>query len=306
MLCGGPLEALYSAVRDPYSGESFSILHCARCDLGQTSPIPRNLGQYYPASYHGGRHGVTAKYCVSRRARMLRRTCGDGVGMKLLDIGCGEGTFLLKARAEGWSVFGTELKRAAARAAGLEVWEALEEARTAAPFDCIALWHSLEHLPDPMATLRLARTLMHPHGKIIIAVPDAGGLQARTFGAQWLHLDVPRHLHHFTQRSLTKLLNTAGFETVRTWNQEFEYDLLGWVQSALNKVLPDPNVLFSMLTARRSEVAAGQKFVSVCGGAMLAIPALAGIVLGTGLKRGGTLVIAAKPTAPPFEASVGL
>ena len=294
LLCSGPLETQYSEVRDPYSGERFSIVRCPRCDLGQTLPVPRDLGKYYPASYHGGRHGITTNCCVARRARLLRRTCGDGAGKKLLDIGCGEGTFLLKAKAAGWSAFGTELKPEAARVAGLEVWESLEEAAKAAPFDCITLWHSLEHVADPVATVRLARDLMHPDGKLIIAVPDAGGLQARIFGAQWLHLDVPRHVHHFTQRSLGKLLDAAGFKAIETWHQEFEYDFLGWVQSALNKVLPEPNVLFSLLTGRRSNGNAWRKLVSILGGGLLSVPALAAVGAGTALGKGGTLVMAAQ------------
>ena len=225
---------------------------------------------------------------------MLRKTCGAGGGKKLLDIGCGEGTFLLKARAERWSAFGTELKPEAARAAGLEVWESLEEAAKAAPYDCITLWHSLEHVTDPVATVRLARDLMHPDGKLTIAVPDAGGLQARVFGAQWLHLDVPRHVHHFTQRSLAKLLEAAGFKATETWHQEFEYDFLGWTQSALNKVLPEPNVLFSLLTGRRSNGNAWQKLVSIVGAAFLSVPALLAVAAGTALGRGGTLVMAAQ------------
>lgn len=294
LLCGGSLETYYSDVRDPYTGERFTILRCSHCDLGRTAPIPSHLSRYYPESYHGGRHGITANYCVARRARLLRSVCGDGKGKKLLDIGCGEGTFLLKASAANWSVFGTELKPQAAREVGLEVWESIEETANEARFDCITLWHSLEHLPDPKATLCSARELLHPDGKMIIAVPDAGGLQARLFGAQWLHMDVPRHLHHFSRTSLAKLLAEAGLDVTRTWHQELEYDFLGWVQSALNKVLPEPNVLFSLLTGRGSPAASWQKLVSILGGGVLTIPALAGVAAGTLSRRGGTLIMAAK------------
>lgn len=294
LLCGGSLEKQYSDVRDSYSGESFSILRCPRCDLGRTAPVPGELGKYYPPTYHGGRHGITANYCVARRTRLLRNTCG-GTAKKLLDIGCGEGTFLLKTRDAGWSVFGTELKPQAARAAGLEVWESIEESSKAAPFDCITLWHSLEHLGDPLTTLRSARELLHPDGRLIVAVPNAGGLQARLFGPQWLHLDVPRHLHHFTKTSFTKLVDTAGFDVAQTWHQEFEYDFLGWVQSALNKMLTEPNVLFGLLTGRRSVATTWQKLASVLGGGLLAIPSLAGVAAGTVSGRGGTLIVAAKP-----------
>jgi len=112
------------------------------------------------------------------------------------------------------------------------------------PFDCITLWHSLEHVRDPSAILRDCKKILKPGGVLLIAVPDAGGLEARTFGARWFHLDVPRHLFHFTRKSLASVLRAAGFAGLRSWHQEFEYDLLGWSQSALNAMGFPPNLFF--------------------------------------------------------------
>src|SRR5262249_27857314 len=157
-------------------------------------------------------------------------------------------------------------------AAGLEVFEQIEQASGLAPFDCITLWHSLEHLQDPLSSLKSAVSLLRPQGWCIIAVPDGSGLQARMFGAEWLHLDVPRHLFHFNSQSLRQLLETTGFEIRQTWHQEFEYDAMGWVQSALNKLLPTPNVFFQTLTGKPSRAGAAQKTVSLAAALVLGFP----------------------------------
>jgi hypothetical protein len=176
----------------------------------------------------------------------------------------------------------------------MEIFPDVGSAAASGPFDCITLWHSLEHLPDPRVTLHACRMCLGPQGCLFVAVPDAGGLQARVFGAHWFHLDVPRHLHHFTDRSLARLLRACGFATVRAWNQEFEFDLLGWSQSALNALGLPKNLFFLALTGR----AAGARKLPlalswICGTAFsaLALPLLG---LATPIGRGGTLIVAAR------------
>ena len=289
------LSEKFCRVMDPGSKESFSILACQTCGLGHTQPVPADLGVYYDASYHGGRHSFTARYCTQRRVRMLTQIAGAGKGRSILDIGCGDGTFLLRARDAGWKVFGTEMNPRLAREAGLTVETSLVAVEKYAPFDCITLWHSLEHMQDAHATVEASRKLLPPRsGLLLLAVPDAGGLQARCFHDRWFHLDVPRHLYHFTYKSLQKLLDSTGFEVVRSWHQEFEYDLLGWTQSSLNRLLPTPNLFFHQLTRRQTHAGALQRGISWWGGLAFSAAALSMVALGTLIGRGGTLIMAAR------------
>lgn len=226
---------------------------------------------------------------------MLLQVAGAAKGRSILDVGCGDGTFLLYARDAGWTVAGTETNPSLARSAGLPVetdWMAVEKH---APFDCVTLWHSLEHMQNARATIDLSRRLLNQRsGLLLLAVPDAGGLQAQYFGSRWFHLDVPRHLYHFTYQSLQTLLESTGFDLLRSWHQEFEYDLLGWTQSALNHLLPTPNLFFDQLTHRRSGAGALQRGASWLGGVLLSAGALPFLVLGTMTRRGGTLIVAAR------------
>jgi SAM-dependent methyltransferase len=290
-------------VTDPWSAETFTIAECRACGLGHTVPQPADLGRYY-RDYHRPRHPLVVRWCARRRARMMAQvTASGGGGCALLDIGCGDGSFLLEAQARGWRVAGTELAPTLARSRGLEVFESLDDARPRAPYDCVTLWHSLEHVRDPRATLLAARALLAPTGALVVAVPNAGGLQARSFGRHWFHLDVPRHLLHFGERSLVRLLETTGFEIVRRWHQEIEYDALGWSQSLLNRLGRRPNAAFYAATGRQGTRGTVATLASVALAALAApaVPVLAR------LGAGAVLIVAARPrvTAASQAAPVG-
>ncbi len=258
--------------------------------------MPADLGSYYGAPYYGNRHGATAKYCTRRRVRLLTKCCGSGAGRCLLDVGCGDGAFLLKARAHEWRVIGTEMSPQRARQAGLDVCNSLGEAAVGGPFDCVTAWHVLEHFQDPLATLEQIRTLLAPGGTLLLAVPDALGHQARLTGRKWLHLDVPRHLHHFGKRSLKLHLTRAGFDVVRTWHGEFEYDVLGWSQSALNWLFPAaPNSFFAILTGRATSIGRAERAANIALGCLLSGAALLPTWCEMLFGGAGTLIMAAKP-----------
>jgi len=249
-VCGGTLLPYFREVLDPLTNDTFSIDRCVQCGLGHTVPQPRDMRPYYPDRYYGKRHGLFSRHCVKRRLGFVAASVPDKCGRRLLDIGCGDGSFLLAARKVGWDVLGTELNPWPARDTGLDVRESIDQFSASASFDCITMWHTLEHMLDILSMLLNIARLLKPGGKLIVAVPDFGGLQARIFGPKWLHADVPRHLYHFDAKALLHCLGTAGFSVQQKWHQEFEYDLLGWSQSTLNFIMPYPNVYFDCLTGK--------------------------------------------------------
>ena len=292
-ICNGSTASGLDWVVDPQTNEHFGIVTCSECGCGITSPAPDDLESYYGVRYYGGRHWITRRYCAWRRMRVIRQSSDGHRGGKLVDIGCGDGSFLLEARRAGWSVAGTEIN-ARIPAPGLEIWGSIADLHAVGPFDCISLWHCLEHLRDPAASIRELVELLRPGGVLVIAVPNAGGWQARLFRRNWLHLDVPRHLHHFGLRSLERLVNQCGLEVRRIWHHEVEYDWFGWIQSALNALMPRPNILFDLLTKRPSKAGLGLTVINVVLAVLLLLPALLATIVSTWAGQGGTIILVAQ------------
>lgn len=292
-ICGGTLVPALGDVVDALTRERFGIDRCSQCGVGQTTPFPADLQPYY-ASYHGDRHGLTDAYRMLKRLWLVQRFASGANGNRLLDVGCGEGSFLRAAQKSGWQVSGTELKPDVPRAAGLDVRSEIDQFDPGEPFHCVTFWHSLEHLTDPRKTLAEAHERLAPGGVVVISVPDNAGWQARLYGRYWVHLDVPRHLFHFDRRSLARLLEMTGFQPVRQGHIELEYDLLGWSQSTLNLIGPEANLFFHSLTGKPVGVGRAVQAAHVGLGLLLTAAALPLVVLGTLSHRGGTLVVVAR------------
>jgi SAM-dependent methyltransferase len=281
-------------VVDPFSGKTFHLAACPACGLIQTFPVPPDIGAFYGTAYYGNRHGVTARFRAARRTSLIAPLAPTIGPRRLLDIGCGEGSFLLAARRRGWTVYGTELNPAPASEAGLTVWNCLDAIPADLSFDCITLWHTLEHMPDVTDVLRQAHALLAPHGSLVIAVPNVGGFQAQLFKRHWAHLDVPRHLYHFTRVALDRQLLDAGFQPCRYAHQELEYDLFGWSQSLLNVLFKTPNVFYLLLTGKSPTVRPAPRILHAVLGTLFSALALPLVWISAVLRRGGTLIVFAR------------
>jgi SAM-dependent methyltransferase len=263
--CGHPsadAETLFDA-NDPATGDSFTIVRCRRCDLAQTAPAPSEaeLDGYYPKGYHsttkryrGGMDRVLSMVHRSRIRAMERLLGGTG---SVLDIGCGPGVLINQMRSRGWRVRGTERSPSAAQQArdvfhlDVSAVDVDELVATGATFDAVVLWHVAEHLHSPGDTVRGIARLLRPGGVLLMAVPNFGSPEARFGRAGWFHLDVPRHLVHFTPSTLRAILDSAGFRPVKVTHLVPEYDLFSFVQTAENRLGLPPNLLYDVL--RRPE-----------------------------------------------------
>jgi SAM-dependent methyltransferase len=190
--------------------------------------LARRLRNDYLASRFGyalpnrepfGRYLVRALPPRRRRYERLVRDlpAPDRPGARLLDVGCGNGDFLVRMRELGWQVAGQDPDPGAARVVrelGIECSERpLSADSFSEPFDAITLHHVIEHVHDPIELLGACRSLLVPGGRLWLATPNAESFAAQRFGRDWLALDCPRHLVVFTQPSLDFALGRAGFES---------------------------------------------------------------------------------------------
>lgn len=140
-------------------------------------------------------------------------------GARLLDVGCGSGVFLRVAAALGYRAQGLEFDAAAAGAAVAAGCEVTVGAIDAVDFDGgafeqVTLNHVIEHLHDPVDSLRRLRGWMRPGARLWIQTPNVASRGAERYGAQWRGLEPPRHLVMFDADSLRLALERAGFERV--------------------------------------------------------------------------------------------
>jgi SAM-dependent methyltransferase len=284
-------------IKDSASGEFFSVWSCPMCGLGATVPSPEDIANYYPVSYHGDRHGFSGYFANRRRLRYLRKSVGAANGRRLIDIGCGSGSFLKAAAKAEWVVSGTELNPDDVHLRGLRVESSLEALADVAPVDVVTLWHSLEHIPNPPAMIRSVKSVLRPSGTVIVAVPNFNSLQSRLTKSNWLHLDVPRHLNHFSKESITALLEESNFEILRFWNLELEYDLVGWSQSLMKPFTGGRTIFFDVLTKQSLLSSRTSKFANLAIGSVLSTCALPIIPFTSITNRGAVLVVAARMKA---------
>lgn len=243
---------LYDSAPDYVTGARFQIHQCGNCSYAFTWPRPNDLSPHYPTRYRQYHPLIITilSLLYRRRAKKWHRLFTQPGST--FEMGHGDGIMLDSLRRVGWKVFGSERTVQAAYFArhslDMPVFVGGPHAIQIAPiFDLIFLFQVLEHLDDPVDTIRKIGQFLKPNGRLIIGVPNFSGWQRRFSGINWFHLDVPRHLSHFSAQSLDALVKTAGLEIERISFTSLEHDPYGWVQSLLNKMDNKPNRLTRLL-----------------------------------------------------------
>lgn len=209
----------------------FHLARCPRCELEFQNPravFSELAEKVYNAHYHDEADlAVPETDLHAQHARELRRleAIAGGKG-SVLDVGCGTGAFLTDAIAGGWRAAGTDITMDPhARDSGAELFTGrLSEVdfgrRT---FDAVRFHHVLEHTQNPLEELQRARALVRAGGALYVSVPNLAGLSMRLKSLQsrwklksrlYRHYSCVHHLWFFTPRTLSRLAEAAGFETV--------------------------------------------------------------------------------------------
>ena len=231
--CGHGEAARHFTAEEMYFGtrDSFVYNECGSCRSLNIETIPDNLAQYYGAGY-GGHHGnstfsTTTSGTLRQTYRNLRTDArlgrwgsiarrifqrplnqaaaypwkwltiaGVSRQSSILDIGCGAGGLLRDLHVNGFkNLHGIDkfLDRSV-ELPGLTI-QCQDVLELTGQFDFVMMHHSLEHVPNPLAALRHAASILTPNGVLMVRIPLADCEAQRRFGTNWYQLDAPRHLY---------------------------------------------------------------------------------------------------------------
>lgn len=226
-------------------GDRFEYRECPECRSLQISTIPDDLASYYGSGYYSlaasgpASRGVKEsirrlrdEHALFRRGgfvgallerafpypelRSLSRVPGLGRNTRILDVGCGTGVLLRTLHLRGFrNLRGVDpfIARDIELAGGLRILR--QELRdVTARWDLIMFHHSLEHVPNPRATLLEAAGKLDPDGHVLIRIPVVPNAAYERYGEFWVALDAPRHLFIPSIEGLRRLARSAAMRVV--------------------------------------------------------------------------------------------
>lgn len=239
-LCGSSSVKKEFECRDYFvSGESFPVCSCSECGFYFTGNVPSGdrMGHYYQSpkyiSHSDTEKGIINKLYHLVRSVMLKEKTNLVIHFtgrrqgRLLDYGTGTGYFPARMKQRGWEVESVEVSENARTFAfehfGLK--SKLPEdigSFGECSFDCITLWHVLEHVADLHGIMDEFKRILKDSGLLVIAVPNRTSYDAGKYGNMWAAYDVPRHLWHFSPVTMQRLGNEHGFGLVEMIPMPFD------------------------------------------------------------------------------------
>lgn len=247
LCCDGSMRPFLSVPGDwrkPQKNITFEVWKCPRDGFGKVIPTPSddiladhyNIEDYYTHSERqektkGGRPVVfrllealayRGDYGLQDRLSYLTEMLRSWNLTRVLDIGAGGGTFMIKLDAAGFTVTGVEPDgnaRSRQKNFPLPVHagsaEDLPEALAGNSMDLVLMTHVFEHVRDPMKVLTNCRRLLSDQGRVFIEVPNADCQDFQWNPLGWQHLAVPRHLNFWTAASARAAFERAGFKDIK-------------------------------------------------------------------------------------------
>lgn len=230
LICGETNSEEQFSYHDEYG--RYAVVRCRACGFHFLNPRPTQttIGVYYAADTYtpflssSDRENLFSKayrgirrYSVAWKRNRIEQYVHEG---SILDLGCGTGEFLAEMKRHGWQTAGIEPSPEAAAYAReklqLNVVTGTMETLIAHDqvYHGITMWHVLEHVHEAEKVLQAISVKLAHDGVLAIAVPNRDCVDASVYKSEWIALDPPRHLYHFTPQSMASLLKRNGYKII--------------------------------------------------------------------------------------------
>jgi len=268
-VCSQPLsEKTIEGIRDWEfgAGGEYSYLKCNSCGIHQLHPFPTldDLKLAYPDNYTAfieekGDRGLLYRIMSLASEKMFKRSFRNLItpGCKVLDVGCGNGEFLIKLRKLGASkLVGIDFSEAAVALCnekGIETYNGIftDFQQESQSFDAIFMINYIEHVLSPKNELTQAFRLLKPGAKLIGELPNFASLDRKLFGRYWGGNHVPRHTFQYDPQSLRKLLVDAGFGNIQIQQDlnpgHIVISIQNWLQRKAPNLANNPKLRFGRM-----------------------------------------------------------
>ena len=222
------------------SDENYELMFNKEYEMLVTIPVPENLSNYYKSEDYISHtdskktgfdkiYQIVKNITLKRKLRLineclLHQNSISRPEKNILDIGAGTGDFLKVCKANLWNVFGTEPDieaRNIAAKKGVLLHKDVSHF-TDKKFEIITLWHVLEHVENLDEYISTLEKLLSKNGTLIIAVPNYKSYDANYYSKFWAAFDVPRHLWHFSETSISKLFAPVNLKVEKTLPMKFD------------------------------------------------------------------------------------
>lgn len=260
-VCGGREFKVIEKSVDPdgLTTDYYYLEECKMCGLARVAGDFSYgfMSKFYSSDYYpqGFFSGMALDFFSKIRLRKILRFKAGG---NLLDVGCGDGRFLLTCKKAGFGASGIEGGEAARRAAfkkGLFIYprDLLMQDFKSKKFDVITLWQVLEHIDSQNFYLKKIKKIIKKDGLLYIGLPNIDSLQYKIFRRFWFHLDLPRHLFAYNPKTLSAILEKNGFRVIKLDYNYLEYNPFGFFQSFFNVILPLFNFPYKMIKRGKNQ-----------------------------------------------------
>jgi len=221
--------------------KEFNILIDNETELLVTSPQPEvsDIGKYYESEEYNS-HSAEAKSIFdkvyefvktinlkSKYSVITKHQTPNAKHQTVLDIGCGAGDFLSFCKNKGWEVSGVEPTEKAREISETKLGIKISSNSSLnhfedSSFDVVTMWHVLEHRYDIMETVSELKRIVKPNGLIVIALPNYKSYDAKFYKQYWAAYDVPRHLFHFTKKTIEILFAKNDLKLTKVYPMWFD------------------------------------------------------------------------------------
>jgi SAM-dependent methyltransferase len=177
------------------------------------------MGQHYGADYDRAISSA-GEATVERWRGRCETLARYKKGGRILDLGCSSGSFLSALPRNRWELYGIEMSQEVAQRArercGVDVFvgDILDAPFPTGHFDAITCIHVFEHLYQPKEVLAKVAQWLKPGGIFYTLMPNIDSAAFRFFKSYWYALELPRHLFHFSPRSLSYLTDSCGLRVL--------------------------------------------------------------------------------------------